>query len=224
MQYRNEIKYLVTPSDRDAICTVMKIVAQLDPYAAEKGFCTVHSLFFESMADSVHHDIEDEINKSETFRFRYFNGDTSVIHLEKIVKRDGVRYKASCDLTALEVQRIVNGDIQWMGLADRSLVIELYKKMKTHGLRPMIIVNCERIPFVHGSGNVRVTVDYNIRTGIRFADFLNPDCQTVPAEAGRDITLEIRWDDYLPTVIRHAVQMSVSNEASTAYVAGLNCL
>ena len=51
-----------------------------------------------------------------------------------------------------------------------------------------------------------MTVDYNIRTGIRCTDFLNPQCVTVPA-AGQDIVLEVKWDDYLPDVIRHAVQL-----------------
>ena len=29
---------------------------------------------------------------------------------------------------------------------------------------------------------------------------------TIPA-SGSDIILEVKWDDYLPTVIRHAVQL-----------------
>lgn len=58
----------------------------------------------------------------------------------------------------------------------------------------------------YGPGNVRVTVDYNIRTGLRCTDFLNPECVTIPA-SGNDIILEVKWDDYLPTVIRHAVQL-----------------
>ena len=115
-------------------------------------------------------------------------------------------YKVSCNLTAEEAQRIVDGDILWMASDTRGLVVEMYAKMKGQGLRPKTIVDYERIPFVYGPGNVRVTVDYNIRTGLHCTDFLNPACVTIPA-SGNDIILEVKWDDYLPNIIRHAVQL-----------------
>ena len=37
-------------------------------------------------------------------------------------------------------------------------------------------------------------------------DFLNPDCVTIPAGDGQTI-LEVKWDAYLPAVIRDAVQL-----------------
>ena len=214
MQYRNEIKHLITSADRAAICAVMKVVAQLDPHAQAKGYYTIRSLYFDNMADKALREKLDGVNEREKFRIRYYDGDTSVIHLEKKVKRDGVGYKVSCSLTAEEAQRIIDGDILWMATDTRGLVVELYAKMKGQGLRPKTIVDYERIPFVYGAGNVRVTIDFNIRTGLRCTDFLNPDCVTIPA-GGNDIVLEVKWDDYLPTVIRHAVQLK--GRRQTAY-------
>lgn len=205
MQYRNELKHLITPGDRAAIRAVMKTVAQLDPHAQAKGYYTIRSLYFDNIADKALREKLDGVNEREKFRIRYYDGDTSVIHLEKKVKRDNGGYKVSCSLTADEAQRIVNSDTLWMAADKRALVVELYAKMKSQGLRPRTIVDYERIPFVYGPGNVRVTVDYNIRTGLRCTDFLNPDCVMVPV--GNDIILEVKWDDYLPTIIRHAVQL-----------------
>ncbi|MBR4290162.1 MAG: polyphosphate polymerase domain-containing protein [Oscillospiraceae bacterium] len=206
MQYRNELKHLITSADRAAICAVMKTVAHLDPHAGEKGYYSIRSLYFDSIADKALREKQDGVNRREKFRIRYYDGNTSVIHLEKKVKRDSLGYKVTCDLTADEAGRIAAGDTLWMASDRRALVVELYVKMKTQGLRPKTIVDYERIPFVYGPGNVRVTVDYNIRTGIRCTDFLNPQCVTVPA-AGQDIVLEVKWDGYLPDVIRHAVQL-----------------
>lgn len=206
MQYRNELKHLITPGDRAAICASMRTVAKLDPHAAETGYYTIRSLYFDNYRDQALREKVDGINEREKFRIRYYNGDTSVIHLEKKVKRDNVGYKVSCSLTAEEAQRIVDGDTGWMLHSGRALLVELYARMKTQGLRPKTIVDYERIPFVYGPGNVRVTVDFNIRTGLRCTDFLNPNCVMIPA-AGNDIILEVKWDDYLPTVIRHAVQL-----------------
>ena len=220
MQYRNEIKHLITSADRAAICAVMKVVAQLDPHAQAKGYYTIRSLYFDNMADKSLLEKLAGVNEREKFRIRYYDGDTSVIHLEKKVKRDGVGYKVSCSLTAEEAQRIIDGDILWMATDTRGLVVELYAKMKGQGLRPKTIVDYERIPFVYGAGKVRVTIDFNIRTGLRCTDFLNPDCVTIPA-SGNDIVLEVKWDDYLPTIIRHAVQLK--GRRQTAYSKYAQC-
>lgn len=206
MQYRNELKHLITAGDRAAICAVMKIVAQLDPHAQDKGYYTIRSLYFDNLSDKALREKADGVNEREKFRIRYYDGNTSVIHLEKKVKRDNVGYKVSCSLTAEEAQRIVDGDTLWMATDHRGLVVELYAKMKGQGLRPKTIVDYERIPFVYKQGNVRVTIDFNIRTGLRCTDFLNPNCVTIPA-GGNEIILEVKWDEYLPTVIRHAVQL-----------------
>lgn len=63
-----------------------------------------------------------------------------------------------------------------------------------------------REPFIFGPGNVRITIDSNIRTGLKCTDFLNPLCVTVPVGAS-PIILEVKWDEYLPDIIRHAVQL-----------------
>ena len=86
------------------------------------------------------------------------------------------------------------------------LIVELYSKMMSQGLRPKTIVEYTREPFVFGPGNVRVTLDYGLRTGILCTDFLNPDCVTVPA--GRPVVImEVKWDAFLPDIIRDAVQI-----------------
>ena len=213
-QYRNELKHLITPGDRAAICAVMKTVARLDPHAAENGYYTVRSLYFDNLADKVLREKADGMNEREKFRIRFYDGDTNLIHLEKKVKRNNLGYKLSCELTADETRRILDGETLWMATDKRALVVELYVKMKMQGLRPKTIVSYERIPFVYGPGNVRVTLDYNIRTGIRCRDFLDPDCVLIPA-SGSDIILEVKWDDYLPSIIRHAVQLK--GRQQTAY-------
>lgn len=101
-----------------------------------------------------------------------------------------------------------------MAASGKPLLIELYSKMKSQLLRPRTIVEYTRIPFVYAPGNVRVTIDYNIRTGLRCTDFLNPDSVTIPA-GDPVILLEVKWDEYLPGVIRRAVQ--VKNRRAGAF-------
>lgn len=214
MIYRNELKHVIDAGDKAAICANLRVVAKLDPHAQKKGFYLIRSLYFDNLFDKALREKIDGVNEREKFRIRYYDLDPSVIHLEKKVKRNGLGYKVSEKLTAQEAQRIVSGDIGWMPSSGRALIIELYAKMKSQGLRPKTIVDYTRIPFVYGPGNVRVTVDENIRTGLNCTDFLNPNCVTVPAASGL-ILLEVKWDDYLPSVIRQAVQ--VKNRPAGAF-------
>lgn len=129
-----------------------------------------------------------------------------MIHLEKKSKLAGLGNKQSANLTAEEAQRIVDGDIEWMLQAKQPLIQELYSKMQTQQLCPKTIVDYVREPFVYAPGNVRVTLDYDIRTGLGCTDFLNPDCPTVSA-GDSPIILEVKWDEFLPDIIRSAVQL-----------------
>ena len=85
--------------------------------------------------------------------------------------------------------------------------------MKSRGLRPKTIVDYTREPFVFSAGNVRVTLDYDIRTGLYCTDFLNPDCITIPA-GNAPIILEVKWDEFLPSVIRDIVQLESRHTAA----------
>lgn len=204
MVYRNEIKHEISAANKAAICASMRAVARPDPHAGPDGRYLIRSLYFDTPADKALREKLDGVSEREKFRIRFYNGDPSVMHLEKKVKRGGLGYKVSAPITAEEAQRIVDGDTNWMAVSGRGLIVELYAKMKSEGLRPKTIVDYTRTPFVYDPGNVRVTIDENIRTGLGCTDFLNPRCVTVPA-GEPVILLEVKWDDYLPAVIRRAV-------------------
>ena len=205
IQYRHEWKHEISHSDLLAIRQRLRAVAQADPHAVD-GKYLIRSLYFDNLQDRALREKIDGVNMREKFRIRYYNGDPCLIHLEKKSKLNGLGTKFSAPLAAQEAQAIVDGRLDWMLDSGRPLVQELYCKMKNRGLRPKTIVDYTREPFIYGPGNVRVTFDYNIRTGLMCTDFLNPDCVTVPApDSG--IILEVKWDAFLPSVIRDAVQM-----------------
>ena len=205
MQYRHEWKHELNYLDLLSIRSRLRAVAQPDPHAVD-GKYLIRSLYFDNLNDKALREKLDGVNMREKFRIRYYNGDPSLVRLEKKSKLNGLCAKLSNPLTAEEAQRIVDGQLGWMLDSGRPLVQELYCKMRCQGLRPKTIVDYTREPFVYAPGNVRVTFDYDIRTGLRATDFLDPNCVTVPA-GDAPILLEVKWDEFLPSVIRDAVQM-----------------
>lgn len=205
MDYRHEWKHVLNWADLLCIRQRLRAVMKPDPHAVD-GKYLIRSLYFDNAQDKALREKLDGVSRREKFRIRYYNGDTSLIHLEKKSKIGDLGSKKSVPLTPEQAQAIVEGDTAWMLSAQDALVQELHAKMRFQGMRPKTIVDYTREPFIYGPGNVRVTLDYDIRTGRGCTDFLRPDCITIPA-GDVPVILEVKWDAYLPDIIRDSVQM-----------------
>ena len=205
MDYRHEIKHIISEGDAAAIRANLSAVAKIDPHAREQGYYRIRSLYFDDPLDTALHEKLDGVNERRKFRIRYYNDDLSYIMLECKMKRDGVGCKPHERLTFEETQKIMQGDIAWMVTSNRPLLVALYVDMKVRRLAPKTIVEYRRVPFVYGPGNVRVTIDWDIRTGAP-RDFLDPNGLTLPVEDNVTL-LEVKWDEYLPNIIRKAAAL-----------------
>ncbi|NBJ92466.1 polyphosphate polymerase domain-containing protein [Parablautia muri] len=218
--FRHEWKHEINTSDAAVVRQRLMTVTKPDPHAQmiclpdisgrpgiHRYIYEIRSLYFDNLTDKALREKIDGVNMREKFRIRYYNGDASVIHLEKKRKCNGLTSKESALLTKEDVQKILCGDYGFMAHSPYALVVELYHKMRTEGLAPKTIVDYTREPFVYAPGNVRVTLDYNIRTGIGWTDFLNPDCVTISA-GDQIMIMEVKWDAFLPDIIRDAVQLT----------------
>ena len=203
MHYRHEWKHEINEADSQTLQMRLGVVMKRDPHAVN-GVYQIRSVYFDTPTDKALREKIDGVNEREKFRIRFYNGDTSFITLEKKSKINGLCAKQSCSITKEEARRLVDGDRSWMCTGERPLCRELYSKMQTQGLRPKTIVDYTRIPFVYGPGNVRATIDFNIRTGEHRTDFLNPNTLTLPA-GDLPIIFEVKWDDFLPDIVRDAV-------------------
>lgn len=206
MKFRHEWKHEITYSDMIAIRQRLLAVATPDSHAVD-GRYRIRSLYFDDFNDQALRDKIDGISRREKFRIRYYNDNLDVIHLEKKSKIGGLGNKQSASLSREEAQSIVDGQIDFMKARKEGLIHELYLKMTNYGLHPKTIVDYIREPFIFQAGNVRVTLDYDIRTGLHCIDFLNPDCPTIPA-GDSSIVMEVKWDEFLPSVIRDTVQLT----------------
>ena len=203
MKYRHEWKHEINYADMLTLRARLQAVMKRDEHTVD-GEYQIRSLYFDNLSDKALREKIDGVNIREKFRIRYYNGDTSFIVLEKKSKINGLCAKENCIITKEEAQKIVDGNYEWMTKSDRPLCLELYSKMLSQGLRPKTIVDYNRIPFVFAPGNVRVTIDYNIRTGTTRTDFLNPQTITLPA-GNSPVILEVKWDEFLPDIIKDAV-------------------
>lgn len=205
MKYRHEWKFEISSRERLILRTRLSRVMKHDRHA-RKGTYRIRSLYFDTLTDKALREKIDGVNTREKFRIRYYNDDLSYIQLEKKSKINGLCAKRSTPISVEIVQAILAGDYAILCESNDPLIIEFYTKLVAGGLRPKTIVEYTREPFVFAPGNVRITLDYNIRSGLFNTDFLNPESVTVSA-GDPHIILEVKWDEFLPDIVRDALQV-----------------
>ena len=192
------------------------MVARYDEHAPEGGYL-VRSLYFDTLRDLALREKLDSVNNREKFRIRCYDRDFSYIQLEKKSKRNRLGEKAKARVTEDEVKALLDGDIAWMNDPSRPVVVELLSKMRSQGLRPKVVVEYRREPFVYRPGNVRVTIDKRVRTGLSNLDLFDPDLLTVEVMDRGTWVLEVKYNDYLPDHIASIIGVPAERSAISKY-------
>jgi len=206
MLARHELKYSINYGDYAILRNRLMHIMSRDTHAGINGEYRVRSLYFDTPEDKALREKIEGVDRREKYRIRRYPGATGYIMLEKKCKANGMCYKQSARLTAEEVASIQSGDLSWMIADSRVLVCELYAKMKSELLRPKLVVEYIREPFVCKAGNVRITFDREIRTGLFSRDFLSDSLPTI--RAGDELVLlEVKYDHFIPEYISYILQL-----------------
>ena len=136
----------------------------------------------------------------------------------KFVIQDGL-VKVNGEICTSRGKKLIDGDTRFLKDSEHELMRELYAKMKYQLLRPKCIVAYTRECFVYPPGNVRVTLDMNICGSNNVKEFLNPDLPFL--QTYHDSILEVKWDEYLPQIIRDCVQVKSRRSAAFSKYAAI---
>ena len=206
MNFRHEQKHIITKSDLYTLRARLSAVMEPDPHAID-GRYSIRSLYFDDLYDHALREKKAGTERREKFRIRYYNLDPSLILLEKKSKFRDLTEKKQEVLTLSEAEALSKGgSFPSLETDGKPLLTELLAKIRYQTLRPMTIVDYVREPFIYAPGNVRVTLDHSIRTGLSCTDFLDPDCVMIPA-GDTEAVLEVKWDGFLPSFIKDLVRV-----------------
>ena len=212
MKFRHEYKHCINNIDIYCLRTRLKTVMDFDKNCNDDCTYIVKSLYFDNVYDKALREKVDGVNRREKFRIRYYGTDTSFIRLEKKSKINGLCIKEGIRLTTKQCIDIINGNRDFMVESENELLREFYGKMKYGLLRPKCIVAYTREAYVYPPGNVRVTIDTDVGVSYNTSGFLHPDLQFTRVSKGA--ILEIKWDEYLPQIIRDCVQLKTRKSSA----------
>lgn len=218
MQARHEYKHYLNYMDYIVLKKRLKAILKQDENVNENGEYQIRSLYFDTESDKVLREKIDGVNKREKFRIRFYEGNSDHIVLEKKSRFNGLGYKSSVPIQKKEVEHILNSDIEWMASDERKLIVELYSKIRGELLFPRTIVDYIREPFVYEAGNVRITLDREIKTGLYSTNLFDENLSTIEPIDMTYALLEVKYDAFIPSFIKQIIQIgSRSASACSKY-------
>ncbi len=208
LKYRHELKHVIAQAEALVLRSRLSCMLPVDRHAGPDGGYHIRSLYFDTPEDKA---LFDKINGApvkEKFRIRFYNHNYSFIRLEKKIKHYNRGAKLKAELKKEEVQKIIRGDFVFLRDSGQALLREFYLKLKIEGLLPKTVVDYLREAYFYPAGNVRVTIDSNIRSSVNSIDPFDTELPMAAAMDPGQCILEVKYDGLLPEFIQDLVQLN----------------
>ena len=206
-KYRHELKYEITDAQLQMLKNRIHHLIPHDSHVGASGSYRIRSLYFDDYENRCMRENEDGTDPREKFRIRIYNSSPERISLECKRKERGKTHKTSCPLTEAQTRILMKGTpLPDLG-SQPPLLRKLTLQMMTRRMRPVVIVEYDRIPYIYKNGNVRITLDTNISSSSSVECFLDPVIPRRPVLPLGQQLLEVKYDEYLPDFIYRNLQL-----------------
>ena len=206
-KFRHELKYQITDAQVAMLQNRIRHLIPMDSHVGQAGTYRIRSLYFDDYEDRCLRENEDGTDPREKFRIRIYNASSQRITLECKRKERGKTHKSACPLTVEQTKLLMAGKILTDIGSQPPVLRKLTLQMMTRRMRPVVIVEYDRIPYVYKNGNVRITLDTNITSSSAVERFLEPDILPRPVLPAGQQLLEVKYDEYLPDFIYRSLQL-----------------
>ncbi len=207
--FRHELKFLLSKTESEIFKKRLDILLSRDLHA-DNGVYMIRSLYFDDRDESAYFEKMSGIESRKKYRIRFYNGNDDVIRLERKRKEGQYIQKVSAKLTRQEVDQILVGQYDFLRFRKEKLCQDFYMECMVKGMRPAVIVDYEREPFVYPYGDVRITFDSSIRAGLYEHTPFDMDMPVVEAIDRDKLILEVKYTEYLPEMIRDILPIADS--------------
>ena len=216
--YRHELKYVITEAEHAVLASRLRAALRPDENAqGSGGEYFIRSLYFDDPWDTAVSEKGDGVGSRDKFRIRIYNMSDRTIKLERKHKEGAYIKKDSLSLTRDECERIIAGDIRCLFDRPEPEAKAFYGIFRTRTLKPKVLVDYTREPYVFPAEDVRITFDKNVRTGMRSTDLFDPDVPTYPVwDLKGCMILEVKFNASLPEFCRSIVQMAASQHTAAS--------
>lgn len=201
-KFRHEMKYIIPAYLHQEMAAVFRELMSYDRHAGPEHQYNIRSLYFDDMYRSAYREKLDGIQIRRKYRIRIYNCQDHRIVLECKHKDGAYIYKESIPLSREEYGLILAGEVGFLLKREEPIAREFFIDHRTKLLRPEVIVEYDREPFVFETGTVRVTFDKGLRAVSKEEDMFDPDARSLDVLGKGRMILEIKFTGILPEQIR----------------------
>lgn len=206
-KYRHEYKYMCDSMENAVLKSRVNAILKRDSHVGETGAYSIRSLYFDTPDDRCYYENESGVGVRDKYRIRIYNADKRKITLEKKSKNRQMTLKRSCRIDENICRQLMAGQGIRITPDMTEEQKQLLSEMQIKCMRPTVIVEYTRYPFVEKNGNVRVTFDENICSSNDISSFLDPQISVRPILKKGMSILEVKWDEFLPGYIKNHIQL-----------------
>ena len=206
-EYRHEYKYLCSPIQLKVLEKRLEKLLRVDKHAGESGTYLIRSVYFDTPDNTCYYENENGVDPRSKFRIRIYNCSDTRIVLERKMKRRTMTHKDACEITREQCDLLLSGKNPAITSEMPKMLAGMLTEMQQRAMRPAVIVQYERKPFICPVGNVRVTIDMRISSSQSFDRFFERDMPSRQILANGQGVLEVKWDQLLPSYIKEQLQI-----------------
>lgn len=198
---RHEFKYKIDQLQFDVLRKNLARVLKPDPHMGAAGKYNVRSLYFDDFRNSAFWEKQAGVYSRDKYRIRIYNRSDSFIKFERKRKIHNYIIKENVRITREEADRIIAGDVCFLANSQHELLRDFYRKARCDLMKPIAVVEYNRVAYFYPVGNVRITFDTELRMGLGNISFFDPDICTVSILNEQDVILEVKYNEVLPRFI-----------------------
>lgn len=207
MEYRHEMKYLVSDAQLALLRARLSPLIRLDSHQSDPNGYLIRSLYFDDIDNRYLQENMYGLDDRVKFRIRIYGHQDQPIHLETKFKFRGMTRKEMCSLTRAQADALIAGEVPAFSKAMPKTLRFLYLEMASSLLKPRIIVEYQRVAFVENVGNVRITFDRNIGYSTKVSRFFDDDLPLTPLLPAHQHILEVKYDELIPDYLVQAADL-----------------
>lgn len=206
VKFRHELKFLISETEKEVIRSRLSAVMQRDSHA-KNGMYFIRSLYFDDRMENAYEEKLAGTDERKKYRIRIYNLEDSVIRLECKRKEGQYINKISAGLTRQETDKLIAGEYDFLKMRKEQVCKDFYLECALNGMKPAVIVDYEREPYVYAYGDVRITFDEHVRGGVFEPQLFDKALPVMEVLEPGQLIMEVKFTEYLPELIRDLLQV-----------------
>ena len=210
---RYEKKYVVSSGQILLLSDRIRELCCLDKHVGGEGYYNIRSLYFDDYWNSAYRENEEGLEPRIKYRIRMYDRNKDFLLLERKEKRDGRICKESALIDEEFCRKLLEEHENELEYPSGNRIVNKFLfDYYTRLLRPKIIVDYIRFPYVYDEGDVRVTFDCQISYSGSCSLFLSKDLALTPVMPVGQELMEIKYTDYFPDYLYQSLNLGSLRE------------